>query len=94
MSDNQEKMKELLLSYVDLIAERNAFGPGENFEYLLWDTLHGSLAGADYVSLEEGTEIIFLATQTDSWVAYSDETRMFEVIDMEALEDLLAKRGH
>jgi hypothetical protein len=94
MSDEIQKMKELLLSYVSLVAERNAFGPGENFEYLLWDTLHGSLANTDYVTLEEGTEIIFLATQTDSWVAYSDETRMFEIIDMDAWEELLKKRGN
>jgi hypothetical protein len=94
MSDEHQKMKELLLSYVSLVAERNSFGPGENFEYLLWDTLHGSFAGTDYVSVEEGTEIIFLATQTDSWVAYNDNTRMFELIDMDAWKDLLSKRGH
>jgi hypothetical protein len=94
MSDEQQKMKALLLSYVSLIAERNAFGPGDNFEYKLWDTLHGSFANTDYVTIEEGHEIIFLTTQTDSWVAYNDETRMFEVIDMDAWEDLLSKRGY
>jgi hypothetical protein len=94
MSDEQQKMKELLLSYVSLMAERNSFGPGENFEYVLWDELHGSTKDAKYVSVEEGYEIIFLATNTDSWVAYNDETRMFEVIDMDAWEELLSKRGH
>jgi hypothetical protein len=49
MSDEIQKMKELLLSYVSLIAERNSFGPGENFEYKLWDTLHGRFADTDYV---------------------------------------------
>jgi len=94
MRDELQKMKALLLSYVNLIAERHAFGPGENFEYLLWDDLHGTFEDTKYVSVEEGTEIIFLATQTDSWVAYNDDTRMFEVIDMDAWEDLLSKRGH
>jgi hypothetical protein len=32
-----------LLSYVGLIAGRNGFAPGENFEYRLWDTLHGPI---------------------------------------------------
>jgi hypothetical protein len=94
MSDEQRKMKALLLSYVSLMAERNSFGPGDNFEYLLWDDLHGKFEDTKYVTIEEGTEIIFLATQTDSWVAYNDDTRMFEVIDMDEWEDLLSKRGH
>jgi hypothetical protein len=94
MRDEQRRTKELLLSYVSLIAERNEFGPGDNFEYLLWDDLHGRFEDTKYVSLDEGNEIIFLAVQTNSWVTYNDETRMFEIIDMEAWEDLLSKRGH
>jgi hypothetical protein len=89
-----QKMKELLLSYVSLIAERNAFGPGDNFEYLLWDDLHGKFEDTKYVSLEEGNEIIFLAVQTDSWVTYNDDTRMFDLIDMHEWEELVSKRGH
>jgi hypothetical protein len=89
-----EKMKGLLLSYISLKAGINGFAPGDNFEYRLWDTLHGRFEDTQYVSIEEGTEIIFLATQTDSWVTYNDETRMFELIDMDAWEDLLSKRGH
>jgi len=94
MSGEQQKMKALLLSYVSLMAERNSFGPGDNFEYLLWDELHGLTTDAKYVSAEEGTEIIWLATNTDSWVAYNDDTRMFELIDMDAWEALLSKRGN
>jgi hypothetical protein len=94
MRDEQQKMKELLLSYVSLMAERHSFGPGDNFEYLLWDELHGRTTDAQYVSVEEGHEIIWLATNTDSWVCYNDDTRMFELIDMEEWEDLLSKRGH
>jgi hypothetical protein len=94
MSDEQQKMKELLLSYVSLVAERNSFGPGDNFEYMLWDTLHGRFEDTQYVSVDEGHEIIALAVRTDSWVAYNDDTRMFELIDMRAWKDLLSKRGH
>jgi hypothetical protein len=94
MSEDPQKMQALLLSYISLMAERNSFGPGDNFEYLLWDDLHGRFEDTTYVSVEEGTEIIFLATQTDSWVAYNDQTHMFEVIDMDAWEDILSKRGH
>jgi hypothetical protein len=93
MSD-EDKMKELLLSYVGLMAERNAFAPGDNFEYLLWDDLHGLIKDTKYVSFDEGKEIIFLATQTDSWVTYNDETRMFELIDLDEWEELVKKRGH
>jgi hypothetical protein len=94
MSDEQRKMKALLLSYVSLLAERNGFAPGDNFEYELWDTLQGTFEETEYVSIEEGVEIVYLAVQTDSWVAYNDETRMFEVIDMDEWKELLRKRGH
>jgi hypothetical protein len=93
MSDT-DKMKELLLSYVGLMAERNAFAPCDNFEYVLWDTLNGLIKDTKYVSLEEGTEIIFLATQTESWVTYDFETRMFKLIDMDEWEELIKKRNN
>jgi hypothetical protein len=94
MSDEQQKMKQLLLSYVSLMTERNAFGPGENFEYKLWDILRGRFEDTKYVSLEEGHEIIALAVNADSWVTYNDDTRMFALIDMGEWEDLLGKREH
>jgi hypothetical protein len=68
MNDRIQKMKELLLSYVSLIAERNAFAPGDNFEYLLWDDLNGKINDTKYVSFDEGYEIIGLAVNTDSFV--------------------------
>jgi hypothetical protein len=37
----KRRMEDLLLSYIGFVAERNSFGPGDNFEYLLWDELHG-----------------------------------------------------
>ena len=92
MSDENQKMKELLLSYVSLLAERNGFAPGDNFEYRLWDTLQGSFEATDYVSIDEGVEIVYLAVETDSWVTYSEDSRMFELIDMDEWEDLLSKR--
>ena len=94
MDHESQKMQGLLLSYIGLMAERHGFAPGDNFEYRLWDTLHGSFADTKYVSLDEGAEIIYLAVETDSWVTYNDETRMFELIDMQEWEELLSKRGN
>jgi hypothetical protein len=93
MSHEAEK-KALLLSYISLLAERNAFAPGDNFEYKLWDDLHGRFEDTQYVSLEEGHEIIYLAVETDSWVTYNDDTRMFELIGTDEWEALVEKRGH
>jgi hypothetical protein len=89
-----QRMRGLLLAYVGLIAGRNGFAPGENFEYLLWDTLHGKLKDTDYVTLDEGEEIIMLAVKTDCWVTYNDDTRIWELIPMDEWEQLLAKRRH
>jgi hypothetical protein len=94
MSDEPQKMKALLLSYMSLLAERNGFAPGDNFEYRLWDTLQGKFEDTEYVSIAEGVEIVWLAVQTDSWVTYNDDTRMFELIDMKAWKELLSKRGN
>jgi hypothetical protein len=94
MRGRQSKMKELLLSYVSLLAERNGFAPGDNFEYKLWDTLQGTFEETQYVSIDEGVEIVYLAVQTDHWVTYNDDTRMFELIDLGEWKALLGKRGH
>jgi hypothetical protein len=94
MRDTPRKMKELLLSYVSLLAERNGFAPGDNFEYKLWDTLQGTFEATEYVSIDEGVEVVYLAVNTDSWVTYNDDTRMFELIDMDEWKALLSKRGH
>jgi hypothetical protein len=94
MRDQRDKMKELLLSYVSLVAGRNGFAPGDNFEYKLWDTLQGTFEETQYVSIDEGIKIVYLAVQTDSWVTYNDDTRMFELIDMDAWQALLRKRRH
>jgi hypothetical protein len=86
------KMRSLLLSYVGLVAGRNGFAPGGNFEYRLWDTLHGRFEDTDFVTREEGEELIMLAVKTDCWVTYNDDTRMWELIPMDEWEQLLAKR--
>lgn len=39
MSRNDCVKFDLLLSYVSLLAERHAYGRGDNFEFLLWDDL-------------------------------------------------------
>jgi hypothetical protein len=91
---DEPKMKELLLSYVSLTAGRNGFAPGDNFEYLLWDDLHGRFEDTKYVSFDEGHEIIRLAVETNCWVTYNDDTRMFELIDLDEWEELIKKRGH
>jgi hypothetical protein len=77
---------------VSLLAERNGFAPGDNFEYKLWDTLQGTFEATEYVSIDEGVEIVYLAVQTDHWVTYNDDTRMFELIDMGEWQALLSKR--
>jgi hypothetical protein len=94
MSERQRNMKELLLSYVSLLAERNGFAPGDNFEDRLWDTLQGTFEETEYVSIDEGVEIVYLAVETDSWVTYNDDTRMFELIGTDEWEALVEKRGH
>lgn len=93
-ADERQNMHALLLSYIYFIAGRHSFAPGDNFEYLLWDDLHGTFEDTTYVSFEEGHEIIQLAVNTDCWVVYNDETRMFELIDLEEWEALIsAPRG-
>ena len=82
------------VSYVGLLASRNGLAPGDNFEYRLWDTLQGTFEATQYVSIDEGVEIVYLAVETDSWVTYNDDSRMFELIDMDEWQALLRKRGN
>jgi hypothetical protein len=82
------------LSYVSLLAERNAYGPDENFEYALWDELHQDPQRLTLASREERNELIFLIINTDSWVAYNMDMGMFQLIDMDAWMSLFSKRGH
>jgi hypothetical protein len=84
--------KHLLLSYIHLIAERNAYGPGSNFEYLLFD----DMANQEYtlVSKQEADEITFLAESTDCWVCFNLETRMLELISIDEWHELVRQIGN
>ena len=82
MTDNKELMTLLLISYVSLIAERNAYGPGDGFEYLLYDEINGKNNPLRIVYKEEADEILSLMEETKTWVTFNDDTGMFDAIDL------------
>ena len=86
--------RQLLLSYMGLLAERHSYGPDDNFEYLLWDDLKLGQGKTKLVTDQEASELVWLAIGTDSWVTYNLETGMFQLIEMDAWHMLLAKRDH
>jgi hypothetical protein len=93
-ADQEEKMRELLLSYVGLLAERHAYAPDEGFEYALWDDLSADRNRSDLVSAEERDELEFLVVRTNHFVTYNLETGMFQLIDLDEWKALLARRHH
>lgn len=93
MSTDETK-RHLLLSYVGLLAERHSYAPGDGFEYKLWDDLKHGQGKTKLVNDEEAGEIMWLAIETDSWVCYNMDTRMLQLIDLDAWKLLLEKRGH
>jgi hypothetical protein len=74
------------------MAERHSYGPGENFEFLLWDDL--LLKKPALVSLEEQMELIALIIRTDAWVTYDFETCMWRLIELDAWRIMLENRDH
>jgi hypothetical protein len=82
----------LLLSYVGLLAERHAFAPGDAFEYQLWDDIKRKKP--TLVSKSEQKELVALSIRTDAWVTYNVDTRMFELVEMDAWCDMLRHRDH
>jgi hypothetical protein len=94
MPDDKRSMQVLLLRYFAFLAERHGYGPGDNFEYALWDDLDGVPPPRRLVSNEEAAKVTRLAMATDSWVTYDVEAGMFKVIDMDEWMALLEKRGH
>jgi hypothetical protein len=74
------------------MAERHSYGPGDNFEFLLWDDL--LLAQPTLVSIEEKQELVSLIIRTDAWVTYDVESRMFRLIDIDAWRIVLEHRDH
>ena len=94
MSASRDTLHAFLLSDVELLAERHASGPNDNFEYRLWDDLHGKIDECTLVDAEEAKELMFLVINTDTWVISNLETGMFQLIDIEAWHLLLNKREH
>ena len=92
MSREDCTLARLLLSYVALLAERHAYGLGDNFELLLWDDL--LLAKPTLVSLDEKKELVSLIIRTDCFVSFNLETSMLQLIDIDAWRIVLEKRNH
>jgi hypothetical protein len=92
MNQDDCTLSRLLLSYVGLLAERHAYGPGDGFEFLLWDDL--LLKEPTLVSREEKKEIVNLIIRTDAWVSFNLQTGMLQRIDIDAWADVLEHRDH
>jgi hypothetical protein len=67
MNDQDRTIRRLLLSYVGLLAERESYGPGDGFEYVLWDDLMRPVP--ERVSREERAELVSLrrGVRAPSW---------------------------
>jgi hypothetical protein len=85
-------MTRLLLSYVGLLGERHAYGPGDGFEFVLWDDL--LLKQPTLVSRAEKKEIVNLIIRTNAWVSFNLETGMLQLIDIAAWRIVLEHRDH
>jgi hypothetical protein len=92
MSEEDCTLHKLLLSYVSLLAERYSYGPGEGFEFRLWDDL--LLAKPTLVSVDEKNELVGLIIRTDAWVSFNIETGMLQLIDIDAWGIMLKNRDH
>jgi hypothetical protein len=92
MNQHDYLITQILLSYVGLLAERHASGPGDGFEFLLWDDL--LLKQPTLVSAEEKQELVSLIIRTDAWVSFNLETFMLQLIDIDAWADVLEHRDH
>jgi hypothetical protein len=92
MSRDDCTMTRLLLSYVGLLGERHAYGPGDGFEFVLWDDL--LLKEPTLVSREEKKEIVNLIIRTNAWVSFNVDTGMLELIDIDAWRIVLENRDH
>jgi hypothetical protein len=92
MSRDDDTLTRLLLSYVGLLAERHAYGPGDGFEFVLWDDL--LLVKPTLASTEEKTELVSLIIRMNAWVSFNVDTDMLELIDIDAWADVLENRDH
>jgi hypothetical protein len=92
MSDRDGTIRDLLLSYVGLLAERHAYGPGEGFEYALWDDL--LRPAPTLVSEEERAELVDLVLMSGCWVSFDLQTGMLQLLDVRDWASLLERRDH
>lgn len=92
MSKDDCTLSQLLLSYVGLIAELHSYGPGDGFEFLLWDDLLRTKP--TLVSMEEKNELVSLIIRTDAYVTFNLEIGMLQLIDIEAWHIVLENRDH
>jgi hypothetical protein len=92
MNRNDCTLNRLLLSYVGLLAERHAYGPGDGFEFLLWDDL--LLKQPTLVSRAEKKELVSLIIRTNTWVSFNLQTGMLQLIDIDAWRIVLENRDH
>jgi hypothetical protein len=92
MSREDCTLHRLLLSFVSLLAERHSYGPGDNFEFLLWDDL--LLAKPTLVSIDEKNELVSLIIRCDAWVSFNVQTLMLQLIDIDAWRIVLENRDH
>jgi hypothetical protein len=92
MNQDDCTLSRLLLSYVGLLAERHAYGPGDGFEFLLWDDL--LLKQPTLVSREEKKELVNLIIRTDAWVSFNLQTGMLQLIEIDDWRIVLDNRDH
>jgi hypothetical protein len=92
MRDRDRTIRELLLSYVGLLAERHAYGPGEGFEYALWDDL--LRPAPTLVSEDERGELVDLVLMSGCWVSFDLQTGMLQLLDVRDWVSLLERRDH
>jgi hypothetical protein len=92
MSRDDGTLSRLLLSFVGLLAERHAYGPGDGFEFVLWDDL--LLRQPTLVSTEEKQELVSLIIRTNAWVSFNLETLMLQLIEIDAWCIVLENRDH
>jgi hypothetical protein len=90
----QETTRQLLLSYIGLLAEKHAYRPGDGFEYKLWDDLADHYDAPTLVSPAERDELVTPMLHTHCWVTYDLEAGTWQLIDIDEWKRLLEKRGH
>ncbi len=89
---NDETLRGLLLIYVSLLGERHSYGPGDGFEFELWDDLQ--LKEPKLVSRDEKQELVSLIIRLDAWVSFNVKIGMMQLIDIDAWRIVLNHRNN